>query len=98
MRDPRPEWRRRRSSSGSSPRAPRTDGHPECLRRAEAAPRVVSGDVDVRPVRLLRAWWCPRDIDVWPEEVLDPDEVAGRVLEDEELVRRSAVRETGSSR
>src|SRR5204862_4677924 len=68
-----------------------------CLRRAEAGPRVVSRDVDVRPIRLLRARWRSKEVDVRPEEVLDSDEVAGRELKDKKLVRRSAIRKTGSS-
>src|SRR5205814_6956228 len=68
-----------------------------CLCRAEAAPRVVSRDVDIRPIGLLRARWRSKEVDVRPEEVLDSDEVAGRELKDKKLVRRSAIRKTGSS-
>ena len=38
-----------------------------------------------------------QEIDVRPQEVLDSDQVAGRELEDQKLVRRSAVGKTGSS-
>src|SRR5689334_20897538 len=65
---------------------------------AEAAPSVVSRDVDVCPVRLLRAGWCSPQVDVRTQQVLDADEVAGRELEDQKLVGGSSVREAGSSR
>src|SRR6185295_7398114 len=67
------------------------------LRRAETAPGVVSGDVDVRPVRLLRACWRTTEVDVRPQEMLDADQVARHELEDQKLVGRSAVRKTGGS-
>src|SRR5689334_24740859 len=67
------------------------------LRRAETTPGVVSRDVDIFPVRLLRARWRTPEVDVRPQEMLDADQVASHELEDQKLVGRSAVRETGGS-